>query len=297
MSAPVATTNLTSVPLLKRGKVRDIYKVDGALLLVATDRISAFDVVLPTPIPDKGFILTQLSVFWFERTRHIVPNHLITAKVDEFPSELQSERELLEGRSMLVRLANPLPIESVVRGYIAGSAWKEYVATGEVCGIKLPKGLKMCERLPEPIFTPATKALVGHDENITFEQVVNMVGRELAERVREMSLQVYAFASKHAEERGIIIADTKFEFGLIDGELILIDELLTPDSSRFWDIETYEPGKPQESFDKQFVRDYLESINWNKQPPAPELPEYVVERTRERYWEAYRRLCGEWAHP
>lgn len=297
VSTPVAMTNLTSVPLLKRGKVRDIYKVDGALLLVATDRISAFDVVLPTPIPDKGFILTQLSVFWFEHTKHIIPNHLITAKVDEFPSELQSERDLLEGRSMLVRLANPLPIESVVRGYITGSAWKEYVATGEVCGIKLPKGLKMCEKLPEPIFTPATKALVGHDENITFEQVVNMIGRELAERIREISLQVYAFASKHAEERGIIIADTKFEFGLVDGELILIDELLTPDSSRFWDMETYEPGKPQESFDKQFVRDYLESINWNKQPPAPELPEYVVERTRERYWEAYRRLCGDWAHP
>ncbi|MCS7252904.1 MAG: phosphoribosylaminoimidazolesuccinocarboxamide synthase [Armatimonadota bacterium] len=293
MGTPIVMTNLSSVPLLKRGKVRDIYRVDGALLLVATDRISAFDVVLPTPIPDKGLILTQLSVFWFERTKHIVPNHLITARADEFPSELQSERDVLEGRSMLVKLANPLPIECVVRGYITGSAWKEYAATGEVCGIKLPKGLKMCEKLPEPIFTPATKALVGHDENITFDQVVSMVGTELAERVKELSLQVYDFASKHAEERGIIIADTKFEFGLLEGELILIDELLTPDSSRFWDMETYEPGKPQESFDKQFVRDYLESINWDKQPPAPELPEDVVERTRQRYWEAYRRLCGD----
>jgi len=290
---PIVMTNLRSVPLLKRGKVRDIYKVNGALLLVATDRISAFDVVLPTPIPDKGFILTQLSVFWFERTRHIIPNHLITASVDEFPDELQSEREVLEGRSVLVKLAEPLPIESVVRGYIAGSAWKEYAATGEVCGIKLPSGLKMCQKLPEPIFTPATKALVGHDENIAFEQVVDMVGREIAERVREISLQIYSFASRYAEERGIIIADTKFEFGLVDGKLMLIDELLTPDSSRFWDMETYEPGKPQESFDKQFVRDYLESINWNKQPPAPALPEDVVEKTRQRYWEAYRRLCGE----
>ncbi|MFA4029012.1 MAG: hypothetical protein GDYSWBUE_001594 [Candidatus Fervidibacterota bacterium] len=293
MRGPIVMTNLRSVPLLKRGKVRDIYKVNGALLLVATDRISAFDVVLPTPIPDKGFILTQLSVFWFERTRHIIPNHLITASVDEFPDELQSEREVLEGRSVLVKLAEPLPIESVVRGYIAGSAWKEYAATGGVCGIKLPSGLKMCQKLPEPIFTPATKALVGHDENITFEQVVDMVGREIAERVREISLQIYSFASRYAEERGIIIADTKFEFGLVDGKLMLIDELLTPDSSRFWDMETYEPGKPQESFDKQFVRDYLESINWNKQPPAPALPEDVVEKTRQRYWEAYRRLCGE----
>ncbi len=293
MRGPIVMTNLRSVPLLKRGKVRDIYKVNGALLLVATDRISAFDVVLPTPIPDKGFILTQLSVFWFERTRHIIPNHLITASVDEFPDELQSEREVLEGRSVLVKLAEPLPIESVVRGYIAGSAWKEYAATGEVCGIKLPSGLKMCQKLPEPIFTPATKALVGHDENIAFEQVVDMVGREVAERVREISLQIYSFASRYAEERGIIIADTKFEFGLVDGKLMLIDELLTPDSSRFWDMETYEPGKPQESFDKQFVRDYLESINWNKQPPAPALPEDVVEKTRQRYWEAYRRLCGE----
>lgn len=293
MRGPIVMTNLRSVPLLKRGKVRDIYKVNGALLLVATDRISAFDVVLPTPIPDKGFILTQLSVFWFERTRHIIPNHLITASVDEFPDELQSEREVLEGRSVLVKLAEPLPIESVVRGYIAGSAWKEYAATGEVCGIKLPSGLKMCQKLPEPIFTPATKALVGHDENIAFEQVVDMVGREIAERVREISLQIYSFASRYAEERGIIIADTKFEFGLVDGKLMLIDELLTPDSSRFWDMETYEPGKPQESFDKQFVRDYLESINWNKQPPAPALPEDVVEKTRQRYWEAYRRLCGE----
>lgn len=293
MSNVIAMTNLKSVPLLKRGKVRDIYKVNDALLFVATDRISAFDVVLPTPIPDKGRILTQLSIFWFEHTRRIVPNHLITANIDEFPSELQCECQILEGRSMLVKFANPIPVECVVRGYIAGSAWKEYIAGGEVCGIKLPKGLKQCDKLPEPIFTPATKALVGHDENITFEKVVEMVGGELANRLRELSLQIYSYASEHAEKKGIIIADTKFEFGLIDGELMLIDELLTPDSSRFWDMETYEPGKPQESFDKQFVRDYLESINWNKRPPAPELPEDVVEKTRQRYWEAYKRLCGD----
>ncbi|MFA4015723.1 MAG: hypothetical protein RUDDFDWM_000815 [Candidatus Fervidibacterota bacterium] len=287
----IVTTNLSSVPLVKRGKVRDIYRVGDQLLFIATDRISAFDVVLPTPIPDKGRILTQLSLFWFERTKHIIPNHLITACVDEFPSELQSERELLEGRSMLVKLAKPLPIECVVRGYIAGSAWKEYIAKGEVCGIKLPSGLKQCQKLDEPIFTPATKALVGHDENITFEKVVEMIGRELAEKVREISIQIYNFASAYAEEKGIIIADTKFEFGLADGELILIDELLTPDSSRFWDAESYCAGRQQESFDKQFVRDYLESIGWDKKPPAPQLPQDVVEKTRQRYIEAYRRLC------
>ncbi|HID06577.1 MAG TPA: phosphoribosylaminoimidazolesuccinocarboxamide synthase, partial [Armatimonadetes bacterium] len=273
---------------------RDIYEVNGYLAMIATDRISAFDVVLPTPIPDKGRILTQLSIFWFQRTKHIVPNHLITADVDEFPDILQPYRELLMHRTMLVSKAEPIPIECVVRGYLAGSGWREYSATGEVCGIKLPIGLRQSDKLPEPIFTPATKAITGHDENITHERMFDIVGRELGERLIALSIQLYEFAARYAEERGIIIADTKFEFGMVDGQLILIDELLTPDSSRFWDMEKYEPGKAQESFDKQFVRDYLETLDWDKTPPGPELPRDVVEKTRQRYWEAYRRLCGEW---
>lgn len=295
MTEPVVVeTNLKDVSLLKRGKVRDIYEVNGYLAMIATDRISAFDVVLPTPIPDKGRILTQLSVFWFQRTKHIVPNHLITADVDEFPDILQPYRELLMHRTMLVSKAEPIPIECVVRGYLAGSGWREYNATGEVCGIKLPIGLRQSDKLPEPIFTPATKAITGHDENITHERMFDIVGRELGERLIALSIQLYEFAARYAEERGIIIADTKFEFGMVDGQLILIDELLTPDSSRFWDMEKYEPGKAQESFDKQFVRDYLETLDWDKTPPGPELPRDVVEKTRQRYWEAYRRLCGEW---
>jgi len=289
-------TNLQAekVRLLKRGKVRDIYEINGQLLIVATDRISAFDVVLPTPIPDKGRILNRLSVFWFERTKHIVPNHLLAFKEADLPEPLKSHADLLLDRFMLVRKATVIPIECVVRGYLYGSAWKDYQATGEVCGIKLPTGMKLAEKLPEPIFTPATKAQVGHDENIPFGKVVNLVGKELAERLRDLSIQIYQFAAAHAEERGLILADTKFEFGLAeDGNLMLIDELLTPDSSRFWDASTYEPGKPQENFDKQFVRDYLESLNWNKEPPAPELPPEVVAKTRERYLEAYRRLTGE----
>ena len=289
-------TNLQAekVRLLKRGKVRDIYEINGQLLIVATDRISAFDVVLPTPIPDKGRILNRLSVFWFERTKHIVPNHLLAFKEADLPEPLKSHADLLLDRFMLVRKATVIPIECVVRGYLYGSAWKDYQATGEVCGIKLPTGMKLAEKLPEPIFTPATKAQVGHDENIPFGKVVNLVGKELAERLRDLSIQIYQFAAAHAEERGLILADTKFEFGIAeDGTLMLIDELLTPDSSRFWDASTYEPGKPQENFDKQFVRDYLESLNWNKEPPAPELPPDVVAKTRERYLEAYRRLTGE----
>lgn len=282
------------VRLLKRGKVRDIYEINGQLLIVATDRISAFDVVLPTPIPDKGRILNRLSVFWFERTKHIVPNHLLAFKEADLPEPLKSHADLLLDRFMLVRKATVIPIECVVRGYLYGSAWKDYQGTGEVCGIKLPTGMKLAEKLPEPIFTPATKAQVGHDENIPFGKVVNLVGKELAERLRDLSIQIYQFAAAHAEERGLILADTKFEFGIAeDGTLMLIDELLTPDSSRFWDASTYEPGKPQENFDKQFVRDYLESLNWNKEPPAPELPPEVVAKTRERYLEAYRRLTGE----
>ena len=289
-------TNLQAekVRLLKRGKVRDIYEINGQLLIVATDRISAFDVVLPTPIPDKGRILNRLSVFWFERTKHIVPNHLLAFKEADLPEPLKSHADLLLDRFMLVRKATVIPIECVVRGYLYGSAWKDYQGTGEVCGIKLPTGMKLAEKLPEPIFTPATKAQVGHDENIPFGKVVNLVGKELAERLRDLSIQIYQFAAAHAEERGLILADTKFEFGIAeDGTLMLIDELLTPDSSRFWDASTYEPGKPQENFDKQFVRDYLESLNWNKEPPAPELPPEVVAKTRERYLEAYRRLTGE----
>ncbi|MFA0754213.1 MAG: hypothetical protein IMHGJWDQ_001997 [Candidatus Fervidibacter sp.] len=289
-------TNLQAekVRFLKRGKVRDIYEINGQLLIVATDRISAFDVVLPTPIPDKGRILNRLSVFWFERTKHIVPNHLLAFKEADLPEPLKSHADLLLDRFMLVRKATVIPIECVVRGYLYGSAWKDYQGTGEVCGIKLPTGMKLAEKLPEPIFTPATKAQVGHDENIPFGKVVNLVGKELAERLRDLSIQIYQFAAAHAEERGLILADTKFEFGIAeDGTLMLIDELLTPDSSRFWDASTYEPGKPQENFDKQFVRDYLESLNWNKEPPAPELPPEVVAKTRERYLEAYRRLTGE----
>jgi len=289
-------TNLQAekVRFLKRGKVRDIYEINGQLLIVATDRISAFDVVLPTPIPDKGRILNRLSVFWFERTKHIVPNHLLAFKEADLPEPLKSHADLLLDRFMLVRKATVIPIECVVRGYLYGSAWKDYQAMGEVCGIKLPTGMKLAEKLPEPIFTPATKAQVGHDENIPFGKVVNLVGKELAERLRDLSIQIYQFAAAHAEERGLILADTKFEFGIAeDGTLMLIDELLTPDSSRFWDASTYEPGKPQENFDKQFVRDYLESLNWNKEPPAPELPPEVVAKTRERYLEAYRRLTGE----
>ncbi len=282
------------IRLLKRGKVRDIYELDGQLLLVATDRLSAFDVVLPTPIPDKGRILTQLSVFWFDRTRHLTPNHLLSARLSDLPDPLQPYADLLRDRFMLVRKAKVIPVECVVRGYLYGSAWREYQATGEVCGIALPAGLRLAERLPEPLFTPATKAEVGHDENIPFHKVVDIVGRELAERLRELSLQLYRFAADHAERCGLILADTKFEFGLTDdGQLMLVDELLTPDSSRFWDADTYAPGKPQENFDKQFVRDYLERIGWNKEPPAPTLPPDIVEKTRQRYWEAFRRLTGQ----
>jgi phosphoribosylaminoimidazole-succinocarboxamide synthase len=288
----VTKTEFPDLPLLLRGKVRDIYDFGDKLLIVATDRISAFDVVMPDPIPGKGKILTKLSKFWFDFVKDIIPNHMITVDVDDFPLGLKKYREILDGRSMLVEKAEPLPIECVVRGYISGSAWEEYKKNGVVCGIKLPDGLKESSKLHEPIFTPAKKAKEGHDENITFDDVKRILGQELAERIRAISIEVYKRASEYAEKRGIIIADTKMEFGLKDEKLILIDELLTPDSSRFWPMEDYAPGRAQKSFDKQFLRDYLISIGWNKTPPAPNLPEEIIEKTRRRYIEAYERLLG-----
>ena len=281
-----------SFPLFRRGKVRDTYVLDDHhLLMVATDRISAFDVVLPTPIPLKGAVLTMLSKFWFEQTADLVPNHLVEVVLDpQRAAELGNPQ--LVGRAMVVRRAERVDIECVVRGYLAGSAWEEYRRTGEVCGLSLPAGLREAERLPEPIFTPATKAETGHDENISFERMAGLVGAELAGKLRELSLKLYGRAAAIAEARGIIIADTKFEFGLLDGRIIVIDELLTPDSSRFWDASLYEPGRPQPSFDKQYVRDWLVQSGWNREPPAPPFPEDVVAGTVSRYLEAYRRLTG-----
>ena len=286
-------TSLAGVPLLGRGKVRDVYALDGNLLIVASDRISAFDYILATGIPHKGRILTQLSVCWFDFLRDVTPTHFLTADVDEYPPQLRPFREQLEGRSMLVKRAQMMDVECVARGYLAGSGWKEYRDRGTVCGIPLPSGLKESDQLPEPIFTPSTKAQSGHDENIPFEQVVAMVGNDLAERLRSLTLEIYSKAARYAETRGVIIADTKFEFGLIGDTLILADEVLTPDSSRFWPRETYSPGGPQPSYDKQYVRDYLESIRWNKQPPAPALPPEVAARTSEKYHDAYKALTGK----
>ncbi len=289
-------TRLPDVPLYKRGKVRDLYDLGDHLLIVATDRISAFDVVLPTGIPGKGRILTQISRYWFNVTRDLVPNHLLSTEVEDFPAVLTPYREILAGRSMLVKKAKPLPVECIVRGYLAGSGWKEYQASGTVCGIALPPGLQESARLEEPIFTPSTKAEDGaHDENIPFERTVALLGRDLAEEVKGLSLALYRRAREVAERKGILIADTKFEFGIEegDGRLLLIDELLTPDSSRFWPKDAYAPGRPQQSFDKQFVRDYLESIGWDKRPPAPPLPDEIVRKTAERYAEALTRLTGD----
>ena len=291
MSAVVSQTDFPKLKLRGRGKVRDIYDLGDRLLIVATDRLSAFDVVLPTPIPDKGRVLTQLSLFWFTLLSDIVPNHVVSA--DHFPPALADYAVALKGRSMLVRRTKPLPIECVVRGYISGSGWKDYQRTGGICGIPLPGGLQESDRLPEPIFTPSTKATTGHDENITFEETISRIGRTLAERSRDLSLALYQRAAEHASARGIVIADTKFEFGLLDEELIWIDEALTPDSSRFWPASQYSPGKSQPSFDKQYVRDYLEQIGWNKQPPAPALPPDVTEATRQKYREAYQRITGQ----
>ena len=287
------TTNLGAIPLLGRGKVRDLYAVDGALLLVATDRISAFDHVLGTGIPGKGKILTQLSLFWFDLLKELVPNHLISTDVNEFPVALQPYADQLEGRSMLVKKAAMFPIECVARGYLAGSGWKEYQASRTVCGIPLPDGLLDGSRLPQPIFTPATKSQDGeHDENISFAAAEAVVGTADAAELRRLTLEIYARALKHAESRGLILADTKFEFGRTSEGIILADEVLTPDSSRFWEASAWKPGGAQPSFDKQFVRDYLEDIHWNKQAPAPSLPGDVVERTQAKYLEAFRRVTG-----
>jgi phosphoribosylaminoimidazole-succinocarboxamide synthase len=283
-------TNFPGLAPSARGKVRDIYDLGDRLLIVATDRLSAFDVVMPTPIPDKGKVLTQISLFWFALLKDVISNHVLGT--DDFPAPFGAHRDQLAGRSMLVRKTNPLPIECVVRGYLSGSGWKEYVATGKVCGIALPAGLRESDKLPEPIFTPATKAAAGHDENISFDHAAHLVGCPLAEKVRAVSLEIYNRAAAYAAPRGVILADTKFEFGQLNNELIWIDEALTPDSSRFWPAAQYSPGGPQPSFDKQFVRDYLERIRWPKTPPGPELPPDVVAATRTKYREAYRILVG-----
>jgi phosphoribosylaminoimidazole-succinocarboxamide synthase len=290
---PVLETSLDGLSLVRRGKVRDVYAVDDALVMVATDRISAFDYVLGSGIPDKGRILTALSAFWFARTRPIVPNHLLSTDVAEYPQTTRPHRDLLRGRSMLVRRTTPLPVECVARGYLSGSGWKDYVATGEVCGHQLPPGLQESDRLPAPIFTPATKAESGHDENISEARAAAIVGVDRLATLKTLTLSLYRFGVDHAARCGIILADTKFEFGLTaGGDLLLIDEAMTPDSSRYWPADRYAPGGPQPSFDKQYVRDYLESIRWNKQPPVPSLPDEVVQRTREKYLEAYRRLTA-----
>jgi phosphoribosylaminoimidazole-succinocarboxamide synthase len=290
MTRVIQETHFAGLAPTARGKVRDIYDLGDKLLIVATDRLSAFDVILPTPVPDKGRVLTQLSLFWFDLLKDVIPNHVLSAT--DFPAPFNAYRDELAGRSMVVRKAKPLPIECVVRGYVSGSGWKDYRASGKICGIALPPGLRESDRLPEPIFTPATKAAAGHDENISFEQAASSIGKDLAERVRDVSLEIYRRATAYAEPRGILLADTKFEFGLLAGELLWIDEALTPDSSRFWPAAQYQPGGPQPSFDKQFVRDYLERIHWPKTPPGPELPPEVVAATRAKYREAYRILVG-----
>lgn len=290
--AVLLQTSLPGVSHFASGKVRDVYSVGEHLLFVATDRISAFDCILPDGIPGKGRVLTQMSIFWFGMMSGIVPTHFVTADVEQYPAELQPFREQLAGRSMLVRRARMFPIECVARGYLAGSGWKEYRQHGTVCGIALPPGLRESDRLPEPIFTPATKAQSGHDENVPFEAAAALVGETAALRLRDLTLAIYRKAAAYAETRGIILADTKFEFGMIGEELVLGDEVLTPDSSRFWPREGYAPGGPQKSYDKQFVRDYLETLDWNKQPPAPSLPEEVIRKTSEKYREAYETLSG-----
>ena len=286
-------SNFEDINLLRRGKVRDVYEIDGNLLIVASDRMSAFDVIMDDPIPDKGKILTGISLFWFDKLASTVENHLIATDPSDYPEVCQKYSAQLKGRSMLVKKAEPLTVECIVRGYISGSGWKEYQSNGNICGIPLPQGMKESEKLSEPIFTPSTKAEAGlHDENISFDKAVDLIGKETADKVRDLSLDIYEFGRKFAEEKGIIVADTKFEFGIKDNRLILIDEVLTPDSSRFWPMDQYKAGGPQMSFDKQFLRDYLEEINWPKQPPPPKLPKEVIEKTRDKYLEALKRLTG-----
>jgi phosphoribosylaminoimidazole-succinocarboxamide synthase len=293
MKTNVIKTVFPKLKLLKRGKVRDIYDIGDTLLIVTTDRISAFDVVMPDPIPDKGKILTEISLFWFDVMKPLIENHVISSKTDDYPEECKEYAEILEGRSMLVKKTKPLPIECVVRGYISGSGWKSYQESGDICGIKLPDGLTESEKLTEAIFTPSTKEEVGtHDVNIDFDEAVNLIGKDIAEKVRALSLEIYKKGEELADEKGIIIADTKFEFGLIENKLILIDEVLTPDSSRFWPKETFHAGGSQKSYDKQYLRDYLISINWDKNPPAPPLPEEVIKNTRKKYIEALNKLTG-----
>jgi phosphoribosylaminoimidazole-succinocarboxamide synthase len=288
----ILDTKFPGLELYAKGKVRDVYRIGDRLLIVATDRISAFDYILPTGIPDKGKVLTQISVFWFDFLREIVPTHFLTSQVDEYPAAARLYGEELEGRSMLVMRADMVQVECVARGYLAGSGWKEYRETGAVCGVPLPTGLLESSPLPEPIFTPATKAQSGHDENISFDAMAKITGADLAARLRDLTLKIYTRAAEYAKTKGIIIADTKFEFGMVKGEIVLGDEVLTPDSSRFWPLDTYEPGRAQNSYDKQFVRDYLESIRWPKLPPAPPLPPDIAARTSEKYKDAYRALTG-----
>lgn len=283
-------TNFIDKPLFIRGKVRNVYDLGDKLLIVVTDRISAFDVVFDNLIPNKGKVLNSISEFWFNHTSDIIGNHMITTDASQYPQGLSKYKEELQGRSMLVRKVKMAEAECIVRGYLEGSGLKEYNATGSICGIKLPAGIKQCEKLPEPIFTPSSKASEGHDENVTFEVLVDRIGSEMANLLRDKSLTLYRAASKHAQSKGIILADTKFEFGMLDGKLVLADEAFTPDSSRFWEMADYEPGRPQKSFDKQFLREYLEKIEWNKQPPAPELPQSVIKNTEAKYIEAYERI-------
>lgn len=292
---PLLTTNIQQLTLCNRGKVRDIYEINDSLLIIATDRISAFDVVLPSGIPFKGMVLTGLSEFWFTYTSDIVENHLITTRIEHMGNPIISQhKDILDGRSMLAKKVKVIPVECVIRGYLAGSGWKEYRETQSICGIKLPPGLKESDKLPEPIFTPSTKATTGHDENIPFSGVIDITGKKLAEELKEKSMKVYLKARDYASDRGIIICDTKFEWGITeDNKTILIDEVLTPDSSRFWPQEGYEPGRPQHSYDKQFIRDYLESIRWDKEPPAPPLPPDIIQKTSEKYLDAYKAITGK----
>jgi phosphoribosylaminoimidazole-succinocarboxamide synthase len=293
MDKIILKTEFPDIQLLNRGKVRDIYELGELLLLVATDRISAFDVVLPNGIPEKGRVLTQISIYWFEQMKDIIQNHIVSTEIGDFPENLRKYGDILEGRSMLVKRAQQLPVECVVRGYLSGSGWKEYKNGMTVCGIKLPEGLIESSRLDEPIFTPSTKAAVGHDINIAFQEMIKLVGQNLAEELRDVSIRVYSKARGIAETKGIIIADTKFEFGLYDGQLILIDELLTPDSSRFWSMQNYTPGRGQDSFDKQVVRDYLLTLDWNQTYPGPVLPDSIVEKTVARYKEILKIITGK----